>query len=202
MTTQMPPSSSPYSPGDGPQPYGTSPHGRPPAPGTNTMAILALVFVFVFSPLAIVFGIMGRRQIARTGESGRGLATAGLILGSLSVLVGVVVAVVVGIAAASAASTPVSPAPAVAVPAVPAPAAPDAGASDAGTPTAVAPEAVAAQIEGQTQGRATEAVCPGPLEARVGASVTCTATVEEEQRDITATVTDVQGSSVLFDIRG
>ena len=80
----------------GPQQYGTDPPGhqpygtRPPepypqagypVPPTNTMAILALVFAFVFAPLGIVFGIIGRRQIDRTGEGGRGLATAGLVVG-------------------------------------------------------------------------------------------------------------------------
>jgi len=43
--------------------------------GTNTMAILALIFAFVLSPLGIVFGLIGRKQIGRTGEGGRGLAT-------------------------------------------------------------------------------------------------------------------------------
>ncbi len=57
---------------------------------TNTMAILALVFAFVFSPLAIVFGVVARKQIARTGEGGQGLATAGLVLGIVFVLVSLV----------------------------------------------------------------------------------------------------------------
>jgi hypothetical protein len=52
-----------------------------PAPPTNTMAILSLIFAFVFWPLAIVFGHIARKQIARTGEGGQGLATAGLVLG-------------------------------------------------------------------------------------------------------------------------
>lgn len=69
-----------------PVPYGQpSPYGPPPqyvvAPPTNTMAILSLVFAFVFSPLAIVFGHMAKKQIKQTGESGDGLATAGLLLG-------------------------------------------------------------------------------------------------------------------------
>jgi len=75
-----------HSPGQ--PPYGTdSPGQQPypqagyPVPPTNTMAILALVFAFVFAPLGIVFGIIGRRQIDRTGEGGRGLATAGLVVG-------------------------------------------------------------------------------------------------------------------------
>jgi Domain of unknown function (DUF4190) len=50
---------------------------------TNTMAILALVFAFVFWPLGIVFGHMARRQIRQTGEGGAGLATAGLVLSYL-----------------------------------------------------------------------------------------------------------------------
>ncbi len=66
------------------QPYGAPP-GYPPVygqnPTTNTMAILSLVFAFVFSPLAIVFGHMAKKQIKERGEQGDGLATAGLILG-------------------------------------------------------------------------------------------------------------------------
>jgi hypothetical protein len=47
---------------------------------TNTMAILSLVFAFVFWPLGIVFGHLARKQIRQTGEGGAGLAKAGLIL--------------------------------------------------------------------------------------------------------------------------
>jgi hypothetical protein len=45
------------------------------------VAILALVFAFVFAPAAIVLGAVARRQIRRTGEEGWGLATAGMIVG-------------------------------------------------------------------------------------------------------------------------
>lgn len=69
-------------PGYGQQPYGQPGYGQfPQARGTNTMAILALVFAFVFSPLGIIFGFVARGQIKRTGESGDGLALAGIILG-------------------------------------------------------------------------------------------------------------------------
>jgi hypothetical protein len=58
---------------------------------TNTMAILSLVFAFVFWPLGIVFGHMARRQIRQTGEAGASLATAGLVIsyifGALTLLV-------------------------------------------------------------------------------------------------------------------
>jgi hypothetical protein len=76
-----PSSGQPYGqqqPGYG-QPYAQQPY-TPQAP-TNTMAILALVFAFVFAPAAIVMGHVAKKQIRQTGESGEGLATAGLWLG-------------------------------------------------------------------------------------------------------------------------
>ena len=83
-----------YGPGYGPPPgYGQSPYGPPPgyppayppAYGrpTNTMAILALVMSFVFAPAGLVLGIVARKQIARTGEEGSGLALAGIIIGGI-----------------------------------------------------------------------------------------------------------------------
>jgi thiol:disulfide interchange protein len=45
------------------------------------MAILAICFAFVVPVLGIVFGVVARRQIARSGEEGHGLATAGLVIG-------------------------------------------------------------------------------------------------------------------------
>ena len=64
------------------QPYGYQPgYGPQPSRGTNTMAILAIVFAFVFAPLGIVFGFISRGQIKQTGEDGDGLALAGLIIG-------------------------------------------------------------------------------------------------------------------------
>jgi hypothetical protein len=68
-------------PGYGP-PVGYAPppqYGRP----TNTMAILALVMAFVFAPVGLILGIIARKQIARTGEDGDGLALAGIIVGGV-----------------------------------------------------------------------------------------------------------------------
>ncbi|MGI5145788.1 DUF4190 domain-containing protein [Plantactinospora sp. CA-294935] len=48
--------------------------------GVNLLAILSLVFAFVFAPAGIVLGHLARRQIRRTGEQGGQLATWGLIL--------------------------------------------------------------------------------------------------------------------------
>jgi hypothetical protein len=44
--------------------------------------------------LAIIFGIMGRKQIARSDEQGRGIATAGLICGSITLGVPLLIFVV------------------------------------------------------------------------------------------------------------
>ncbi|MBA2415757.1 MAG: DUF4190 domain-containing protein [Geodermatophilaceae bacterium] len=77
-----------------PQGYG-QPYGPPPSRGTNTMAILAIVFAFVFSPLGIVFGFIARNQIKQTGEDGAGLALAGIIIGAVAItlaVIGIIVA--------------------------------------------------------------------------------------------------------------
>src|ERR687889_2640739 len=78
---QQPSSGQPYSPqGYGQPNYGQQPYPYAPVATTNTMAILALVFAFVFAPAAIIMGHVAKKQIRRTGEQGEGLATAGLWL--------------------------------------------------------------------------------------------------------------------------
>jgi len=76
-----------------------------PVAKTNGLAIASLacgLAQFVFGPLAtipaIVFGHMARHQIKRTGEQGAGLALAGLILGWATVILGIVLIVVAGLA--------------------------------------------------------------------------------------------------------
>ena len=78
---------------------------------SNTLAVTSLVLglvqavgwiVFllpglVAAILAIVFGFVSMNQIKRSGENGRGLATAGVVLGFLGILGGLLV--VVGVAA-------------------------------------------------------------------------------------------------------
>jgi hypothetical protein len=72
---------------------------------TNVMAILALVFAFVFSPLGIVFGAIAKKQIAQTGEQGMGLAKAGFWLGIGFTVLSVVWFVFVLVLAANAGTT-------------------------------------------------------------------------------------------------
>jgi hypothetical protein len=47
------------------------------------MAVLALTLAFVFAPAGIVLGIIAKRQIRRGHEGGEGLATAGIVVGSI-----------------------------------------------------------------------------------------------------------------------
>ena len=65
-------------------PYGQygppSPGGPRPGGGTNVLAILSLVFAFVFAPAGIVLGHLAKRQLRTSGEEGDQLATWGLIL--------------------------------------------------------------------------------------------------------------------------
>jgi hypothetical protein len=65
------------------------------------MAILALVFIFVFTPLALVFGLIARSQIKKTGEAGDGMALAGIIVGALSIVLFAVLFAVIIAAATS-----------------------------------------------------------------------------------------------------
>ena len=67
------------------QPYGYQ-QGYPQQQKTNGMAVAALVlgilgFFLVPAILAIIFGFLGRSQIAQRGEKGDGMAIAGLVLG-------------------------------------------------------------------------------------------------------------------------
>jgi hypothetical protein len=65
------------------------------------MAILSLVFAFIFAPLAIGFGAVAKRQIRQTGEQGAGLATAGFWLGIVFTALGLLWFAVVFVVAAS-----------------------------------------------------------------------------------------------------
>ncbi|MCO1595293.1 DUF4190 domain-containing protein [Micromonospora sp. RHAY321] len=63
-------------------PYGQyGPPSSGPGRGTNVLAILSLVFAFVFPPAGAVLGHVAKRQIRTSGEEGDQLATWGLILG-------------------------------------------------------------------------------------------------------------------------
>ncbi|WP_166904442.1 peptidylprolyl isomerase [Mycobacterium sp. DL440] len=65
-----------------PPPYGGyQPAGYPPPAHTNGMAVAALVCSVLFAPLGILFGHISLSQLKRSGEQGRGIAIAGLVIG-------------------------------------------------------------------------------------------------------------------------
>ena len=77
---------------------------QPVATGTNGMAIASFVLGLLWlgglgSLLAVVFGVIGRRQTRETGQSGKGLAGWGLGLGILG-LIGAFLWIVLVVAAA------------------------------------------------------------------------------------------------------
>lgn len=73
-----------------PEPYAAAPV---PAAKTNTLAIVSLVLAFFVSLGAVICGHIALGQIKRTGEGGRGLAIAGLVLGYLGLVVGLIVVI-------------------------------------------------------------------------------------------------------------
>jgi peptidyl-prolyl cis-trans isomerase B (cyclophilin B) len=74
-----------------PPPYGY--YGYPQPQPTNGMAIASIVCAFLFAPLGILFGHISLSQIKHTGEEGRGLAIAGLVIGYLVTVATIVVVV-------------------------------------------------------------------------------------------------------------
>jgi Domain of unknown function (DUF4190) len=64
--------------------------------GTNTMAVLGLVFAFLLPVLGVVFSAVGLAQTRRGGQAGRGLAVAGLVVSLVLVAAAAVVLAVVG----------------------------------------------------------------------------------------------------------
>ena len=70
------------------QPYGGHPYAPPQR--TNGMAIASMVLgilwlYWIGSILALVFGYVAKKQIRERGETGGGMATAGIVLGWVGV---------------------------------------------------------------------------------------------------------------------
>jgi peptidyl-prolyl cis-trans isomerase B (cyclophilin B) len=67
--------------------------GYPQPQPTNGLAIASLVCAFLFAPLGIIFGHISLSQIRKTGEEGRGLAVAGLVISYMITVLTIVVVV-------------------------------------------------------------------------------------------------------------
>jgi hypothetical protein len=90
MTDSAPP------PAPAPQPAPTP----APASGTpekwNVLAIVGFVIVFFgFSLVSIILGFIALNQIKNTGERGRGLAIWAIVLGFVSIIIGIIAWIVV-----------------------------------------------------------------------------------------------------------
>lgn len=99
--------------------YQTTPQPTPYTGGTvpanerwNVLAIVGFVLAFVVSLGAVICGHIALSQIKRTGEKGRGLAIAALVLGYLGILLGliwialIIAAVAAGVSSGSFSSSP------------------------------------------------------------------------------------------------
>ncbi|CAN5197717.1 hypothetical protein BH11ACT4_BH11ACT4_00660 [soil metagenome] len=85
-----------------PTPY-TAPAAGPARP-TNVLSIIALIGAFVIPLAGIIVGAISLGQIKKTGENGRGLALAGVILGSVFTLFYLIFIIVYFVVLASAVS--------------------------------------------------------------------------------------------------
>lgn len=97
---QPPPASYGAPPPVGAQPMG---YAAPSGTKTNTMAIVSLVSALVgwllcgLGPIAaVITGFIGRGQINKSGgrETGAGMAMAGIIIGILEILFGVIIVII------------------------------------------------------------------------------------------------------------
>ena len=98
-------SDTPQIPNPAPTPYTPA---YTPAPGakTNVLAIVSLITsILGFGLVGVITGHIGLGQIKRTGESGRGLALAGLIIGYIGIAIALILVVIWGLIFAAAIST-------------------------------------------------------------------------------------------------
>ena len=97
----VPPAAPSYSAPE-PAAYGQPPaaYGQPAAGKTNTLAIVSLVasLIGLVSGVGFIVGIicghLALSQIKKTGEEGRGLAIAGLIIGYVGILISIILTIV------------------------------------------------------------------------------------------------------------
>jgi len=75
--------------------------GTSSAQKTNGIAIAALISSFFVSVLGIILGFVALNQIKTSGEQGRGLALAGIIIGFVAVGITVLIIIISVVAAAT-----------------------------------------------------------------------------------------------------
>jgi hypothetical protein len=76
---------------DAPAAYSAKAYGAPAEDKYNVLAIISLVSAFFVSLAAVICGHIALSQIKKTGEKGRGLAIAGLVLGYAGMITGIII---------------------------------------------------------------------------------------------------------------
>ena len=82
-----------------PPPPDAVPAVTPSERGVNGLSVASLVVSLTCcGPIGMILGFVALRQIKKSGEQGRGMAIAGVVIGALSIVAGVlwIVAAVVG----------------------------------------------------------------------------------------------------------
>jgi hypothetical protein len=142
--------------------------------------VTAVVLAVLLPPVGLVLGIVGRYRITRSAAAleesvrltGRGAATAAVVLGVILTLAEAALAVALFV-----------------------------GVPPSWLPSSdLAATSVQSTIEKTVPLPAGSVRCPGPLPARVGASITCTGTQNNAPVTLKATVNAVEGRDVRFDI--
>ena len=77
------------------QPQYQQGYGAPAQPRWNVMAIVAFIASFFISILGIILGFIALSQIKRTGEQGRGLALAAVIIGFVALALGLIFTIII-----------------------------------------------------------------------------------------------------------
>lgn len=88
-----------------PSPSATPPTSAAP-PKWNVLAIVGFIASFLFALVGIVCSAIGLRQISRTGDRGRGLAIAGIIIGAVNLVASILTGVLLAIGATAVATHP------------------------------------------------------------------------------------------------
>ena len=161
-------------------PQGPRPAPTPRAHRRSRLAVAAVVLAVLVPPVGLVLGIVARHRITRSAAAldepvrltGRGAATAAVVVGVVLTLAEAALAVALFV-----------------------------GVPQGWLPSSDLPAtSVQSTIEKTVPLPAGSVRCPGPLPARVGASITCTGTQNNAPVTLKATVNAVEGRDVRFDI--
>lgn len=161
-------------------PQGPRSAPTPRAHRRSRLAVAAVVLAVLVPPVGLVLGIVARHRITRFAAAldepvrltGRGAATAAVIVGVVLTLAEAALAVALFV-----------------------------GVPQGWLPSSDLPAtSVQSTIEKTVPLPSGSVRCPGPLPARVGASITCTGTQNNAPVTLKATVNAVEGRDVRFDI--